>query len=144
MGEIWRRQWLCYLGRIKGSGENLEAQFEFGARRGKWWFPFRGLSRQLEFGKSRARRSPRFTESRGSRSRVGCTRFTECTPGQPARLVGATGPTNPPELERVSCGRAWRMERRVREGLCTRCTECNWSITRVATGLAPELQFVYD
>ena len=41
-------------------------------------------------------------------------------------------------------GVRWRVDRRVREGLCTRCTECNWSITRVATGLAPESQFVYD
>jgi len=41
-------------------------------------------------------------------------------------------------------GVRWRVDRRVREGLCTRCTECNWPITRVATGLPPELQFVYD
>ena len=41
-------------------------------------------------------------------------------------------------------GVCWRMDRRVREGLCTRCTKCNWPITRIATGLPPELQFVYD
>jgi len=60
--EIWRRRWLCYLGRIKGSGENLEAQFEFGVRRGKGWFPFRGLSRQLESRTSRARHAPRISQ----------------------------------------------------------------------------------
>ena len=38
----------------------------------------------------------------------------------------------------------WRVNRRVREGLCTCCTECNWPPTRVATGLPLELQFVYD
>jgi len=38
----------------------------------------------------------------------------------------------------------WRVDHRVREGLCTRCTECNWPTTRVATGLPLELQFVYD
>ena len=41
-------------------------------------------------------------------------------------------------------GVRWRVDRRVREGLCTCCTECNWPPTRVATGLPLELQFVYD
>jgi len=43
-----------------------------------------------------------------------------------------------------SSGCALAHGRRVREGLYTCCTECNWPTTWVATGLPPELQFVYD
>jgi len=41
-------------------------------------------------------------------------------------------------------GMRWRVDHRVREGMCTRCTECSWPTTQVATGLSLELQFVYD
>ena len=36
-------------------------------------------------------------------------------------------------------GLRWRVDHRVREGLCTHCTKCNWPTTRVATGLPLKL-----